>query len=348
MLPPDWSTQPPRILVVRPGALGDVLLTLPALDALQSRFPQATIEVMGNPTVLRLLLGRSVVREISAFDRADLGVLFSSLVSSNVSVQGYLAQFDIVLSYATPPDHPFAQNLARLSPGWVRSSDPRPTQRLQVHMSEYLQQPLQALDVEVRREPPRLTLTEEDRHHATEWWQSHGLAGRQVTAIHPGSGSEAKNWPASRFASLAKQILRARQVPMLLVGGPADAAALGPIQRALGERDHMLLLDAPLHHLAAILARCQVYIGNDSGVSHLAAAVGVPTVAVFGPTDPVVWAPRGPRVRIVRGIAPCAPCDAEHRGRCTERDCLLCVSVGEVMQAWFELADAEKSLRSAR
>ncbi len=136
-----------RILVIRPGALGDVILTLPALQTLQARFPEATIEVMGNPPVLQWLLERSVVRAVSSFDRADLIELFQPEAQIEPSLRQYLDQFDLIISYATSPEHVFARNLARVAWSKVICWDARPGQALQMHMSAYLQQPLRKLGV---------------------------------------------------------------------------------------------------------------------------------------------------------------------------------------------------------
>jgi ADP-heptose:LPS heptosyltransferase len=318
-----------RILVIRPGALGDVLLTLPALEALQAGFPGATIEVMGNPGVLQLLLGRSVVSAVSSFDRVDLAALFQPAVVSAESLQQYLARFDLILSYATPSQHVFARNLARVAHGRALSFDARPGPALAAHMSEYLQQPLRELGVALSTQPPRLQLTAEDQEEAARWWEEHDLGDGSVVAIHPGSGSPAKNWPAERFGALAQYLQRERGARVLLLSGPADESAVGEVQQKLDGQEYTLLHNLPLHLVAAILARCQAYVGNDSGVSHLAAAMGVPTVAIFGPTDPDVWAPRGPSVRVVRGSAPCGPCDAG------QRVCLETASVDVVVEALY-------------
>jgi ADP-heptose:LPS heptosyltransferase len=111
-------------------------------------------------------------------------------------------------------------------------------------------------------------------------------------AVHPGSGSPRKNWPAERFAALARQ----ERAPWLLVHGPADDAAAAVLAGVPGA---VLARDLPLRTLAGVLARAGAYVGNDSGITHLAAAAGAPTVALFGATDPGTWAPIGPRVRVV-------------------------------------------------
>ena len=332
-----------RILVVRPGALGDVLLTLPALEALHARFPYAAIEVMGNPTVLRLLLGRSVVSGVSSFDAADLGSLFQHGAIPTPRLQGYLDQFDIVVSYTVEPTHVFAGNLARLARGKVLSINAQPRAGARVHISDYLQWGLQKLGVAQRHQPSSLILTAEDQRDAEQWWAEQGLAAHRVLAIHPGSGSPAKNWLAPRFAAVARDARRRYGLRVLLLSGSADAVAVTEVQRALQGCDYTLLQGVSLQRLAGILARCHAYVGNDSGVSHLAAAVGAPTVVVFGPTDAAVWAPRGPSVRVVQGPAPCAPCDPAQRCGCARRMCLETSSASTVLEALSAVLEAGAS-----
>jgi ADP-heptose:LPS heptosyltransferase len=118
---------------------------------------------------------------------------------------------------------------------------------------------------------------------------------RGFLALHPGSGSPRKNWPGSGFAALVRAVSPDR--PWLCVEGPADAEACAPL-RALS---HPLSTKGlPIRVLGAVLAQAGVYVGNDSGVSHLAAVWGAPAVTLFGPTDPDVWAPRAAWVEVVR------------------------------------------------
>ena len=112
-------------------------------------------------------------------------------------------------------------------------------------------------------------------------------------AIHPGSGSPRKNWPVERWAELGERLCS--QAPLLIVGGEADTTAVAALA-ALGEVAQSL----PLPELTRRLAACRWFLGHDSGVSHLAAAVGTPCVLLFGPTDPAMWAPPGGHVQIVR------------------------------------------------
>jgi ADP-heptose:LPS heptosyltransferase len=110
-------------------------------------------------------------------------------------------------------------------------------------------------------------------------------------AVHPGSGSRVKNWPFDRFIETARRLSPGR--PWLLVLGPAEDDVRPP-------PDARLARDLPLRTLGAVLARAGLFLGNDSGVTHLAAACGTRTLALFGPTDPAQWAPVGGAVRTLR------------------------------------------------
>jgi ADP-heptose:LPS heptosyltransferase len=133
-----------------------------------------------------------------------------------------------------------------------------------------------------------LEFTSEERRHAE-------IATRELpdgfVAVHPGSGSPAKNWPLARFVEAARALAGGRR--WLLVRGPAESDVAAPA-------DAVLAREWPLRVLAAALDRASLFLGNDAGVSHLAAAAGVPTLALFGPTDPALWAPVGPRVKTLR------------------------------------------------
>jgi ADP-heptose:LPS heptosyltransferase len=161
------------------------------------------------------------------------------------------------------------------------------------HAALWLSRPLRDLGVEPLSGPaPVLVFTDEEKE----------VAGRLAAplpagflAVHPGSGSPAKTWAADDFRELVRALAPER--PWLLILGPAEADPPSPLLRLPGA------LPAPClgpRFLAAVVARAGLFVGNDSGVSHLAAAAGAPTLALYGPTDPTHWAPLGPKVEVVR------------------------------------------------
>jgi ADP-heptose:LPS heptosyltransferase len=128
-----------------------------------------------------------------------------------------------------------------------------------------------------------------------------GLAD-DVISLHPGSGSSRKNWPVGKFALLAECIRCSLSARPLFILGEADAAAARALSRLTPAVP--VLTNRTLKEVASVLAVSRGYVGNDSGITHLAAALGVPSVALFGPTDAAVWGPRGANVVILRGREP--------------------------------------------
>ena len=179
------------------------------------------------------------------------------------------------------------------------------------HAARWLADAVGALGADPALVPPLLRATPEEEAGAREWLER---LGPHFLAVHPGSGSPRKNWPAERFAALVTALSPDR--PWLLVEGPADAEATAPLSRLPSV---VRARELPVRVLGAVLARAGLYVGNDSGVSHLAAAFGAPTVALFGPTDPAQWSPVGPRVTVVRSpdgtMASLAARRSDHRGR---------------------------------
>jgi len=162
------------------------------------------------------------------------------------------------------------------------------------HAALWLAESVAALGVQPATPPPLLVASEAEAEQARPWLER---LGPDFLAVHPGSGSPRKNWPAQRFAALA-ELLSARR-PWLLIEGPADAEAAAP---AALLPSVVRARELPPRVLGAVLARAGLYVGNDSGISHLAAAWGAPVVTLFGPTDPAQWAPIGPRVRVMRSV----------------------------------------------
>jgi len=156
------------------------------------------------------------------------------------------------------------------------------------HASLWLARSLASLGFDATSDPPPLAFTEAEHREAES--RAPGLP-RGFLAVHPGSGSLAKNWPGERFREAAHRI--AGDEPWLLVRGPADENLPAPDSAVEAS-------EWPLRTLGALLSRAGLFVGNDSGVAHLAAASAAPTLALFGPTDPAVWAPVGPAVEALR------------------------------------------------
>jgi ADP-heptose:LPS heptosyltransferase len=213
---------------------------------------------------------------------------------------------------------------------------PFPPQESGLHVSEYLVESLRAAGIEGKSSFSPLRLPEEALTFARRFWAGFGLKEEErVLAIHPGSGSPGKNWDARKFAAVADWA--AERCRVLLISGPARDGA-GEVTASLRKARPMTADNLPLTQLAAVLKTSTAYLGNDSGISHLAASLGLATVALFGPTNPALWGPKGPGVRIIYGKNLYTPCSPEAQSD-RSRPCLESIQTDQVVKVLSPFLD---------
>jgi heptosyltransferase-2 len=282
-----------RILVIRAGALGDTLLALPAIAELRRLAgPSGRLEVAGTEPAIHLALGPRLASEVHSIDRARFRALFQES-ADDAELLSFLRGFALVVAWSN--DALLAGLNGKLSRLGIPllAGPPRPPAG--VHASDHLYRSLAPLGAVGPAPPPEVDLDVESGLSAREFLRQNGLREREFIAIHPSSGSSRKNWPWDRFRDLARK-LRHDEQPLLWIEGEADRKVVAAVAESVKAP---VARDLPLTVLAALLASSRGFVGNDSGVTHLAAAVNAPTVALFGPTDRRTWAPRGPRVLVV-------------------------------------------------
>ncbi len=308
-----------RITVFKGGALGDFLLALPVLAALRARFPRSRFRLVTAPE--RSFLADPLGVEVLDSGRREWAGLFDPCAPSG-QLRELLRDEDLLIAISEAPLAP----LPYLKPAARAISVPSfPPPGGRVHVTDFLFQCLREAGLSLPV-PSVFSLRPSALSSV-----SLSLQPSAYFVIHPSSGSPRKNWPGERFAALARAIEKGRGLTPVVLGGEADGEALGELGRRLKREGAVFVENAPLKEAAAVLARASLYVGNDSGITHLAALLGVPTVAIFGATDPRVWAPRGRRVEIVAGTAPCAPCEPEERRRCPDNICLQSIPREEVI-----------------
>lgn len=287
-----------RALIIRSGAFGDLILTLPVLSALKNHYDGLSIDMMGDPARLALLKHCGCVDDVLSIDSRDVTPLFTEGGSLSGRLKKRLESYDAILSYLPDPDGRFTDNLRRIASGPVLTGRSRPAEGGRVHMTRVLANALKPLGVDDSVGTPRvdapLSAASDDLRRLTP--------EQMLVAIHPGSGGVEKCWPAERFAALIDMLADSGYRPMVTFG-PADGAVRRRMLPCITSRDVSIFADRSLVDMAALYARCCAMIGNDSGMTHLAAAAGAPVIALFGPTDPAVWGPRGKGVRILWGNA---------------------------------------------
>ena len=295
-----------RILVIRGGAIGDFVLTLPALKALRDAWPQARIEILGYKHIAALAENRFYAQAVRSIEYGRLSSFFARNSELPAELANYFASFDLIISYLYDPDRIFENNLRRCGVEHILCGPGRIVQTAD-HAARQLAQPIEDPGIRVVDLAERVFPSVDDRQFARKFLRD---LQEPILAIHPGSGSTEKNWPLENWIELFSTSGRFPLVEskdpqpgnfssLIVISGEADQTETEALERALKNRDVRFAKNLPLTDLAAVLER-SIFIGHDSGISHLAAAAGANCVLLFGPTDPNLWAPRNKNVRVLR------------------------------------------------
>ena len=316
---------PPQRLVIRaPNWLGDAVMSLPALAAVRAALPETHITIAAIPSVAPLF------HEETSAHPNDVQTLPDRSRELQILREG---KFDAGLLLTNSFRTAWVMRRARIAERWGFAANARGIMltrrvsrpRARVHQSVYYSALVEALGFAVADAIPRVSLRPETTLRASETLAKFGIS-ESATAVGfaPGAAyGHAKRWPPSRVAAVVTRLAQERGALSILVGAPGDREAGREIESALpsGVRVVNLIGRTDLRQVAGILARCAAFVSNDSGAMHLAAAVGVPVTAIFGPTDERVTAPIGNHDVIVREVF-CRPCmlrDCPIDHRCMKR-----------------------------
>lgn len=279
-----------RFLILRPGAIGDTLLAFPVLRALRAQYIHPHITFVGNASVLPLALAFGVAEEASDYEDIQWSELFSTHGIDSPALQDLLQRIDSAICWLRDPEGMVEHNLLMAGVRHVIVAPGRPRESL--HIVDYLAR--------------TIGLPRPVGIHTPFTLPGPGAAyPDQTVAIHPGSGGANKCWPARHFAAIIEWLwnLTGQVYSVLLLSGPADQERIGNILSRLTLRESAMfkiMINEPLLAVASQLQQCRCYLGNDSGITHLAALLGIPTIALFGPSDPTTWRPVGPEVIVIR------------------------------------------------
>ena len=314
-----------RILVIHYGALGDVVAAFPALLELKTAFGPITIVCQNSIGSLARHL--DIVYKWHPLEAAA----FASLHSNHVhpSVKEILVSFSTVILFSNSVS--FEKTLLSMTKSKIYRVCPRPGSDEKIQIGRYILSNL-----------ARYKLIEDPDKDGFRRLSSSIHADRRDADyhpskifIHPGSGSRKKCWPISNLIKIASSLASKGLRPEFILG-PAEydffdiLSRQNPLQAKVQKPD-------TLTQLALLLKTGGGFIGNDSGVSHLSAFLGLPTVAVFGPSDPDVWKPEGRAVEILRSDVACSPCFDTGTVGCEEMDCFNGIIPEDVLAALYKL-----------
>ena len=278
-----------RVLVLRGGAIGDMMLTVPALAAIRRHWPAARIELAARSPAAALAKEGGLVDDVLSLESGEVSRLFVGRIEPDPERAARFAGIEVAVNYLHDPDGRVSRHLAAAGVRGVMAGSPIVTEG---HAVDHFLRVLGANGVPVEYgAAPRLEVPAPRVACGREW--ARALGGAAIV-LHPGSGSARKNWPLGHFVSLARRLREKTSFRPVFCTGEADAALAREV--AEGPEGFVLMSDVALPELAGRLVAAAAFVGNDGGITHLAAAAGAPVVALFGPTDPDTWGPRGDHV----------------------------------------------------
>ena len=303
-----------RAVILQPGALGDCILTLPLAKLMKEALGLGGVDIVGHSEYIGILPGRSCVSSIRSIDSTDLHRLFVEPAKFDLADRDPLidtfADYAWIVTFLGEPDGDFEQNLiftANCShSAEIITLSLKPPQESKQHVAEYyvqqfaLQSGLPSDRLGLAADQILLEVTQGDRERGLELLEQAGIdVSKRLVVIQPGSGGRHKCWHLENFLSVART-LRDRGIEVLFLLGPAEVERFESMDKARLYVTAKCMAHLPLSQVVDLLSCADVVIGNDSGVTHLAAGMGLRTFALFGPTDPALYKPIGPALTVLQ------------------------------------------------
>jgi ADP-heptose:LPS heptosyltransferase len=339
----DIQMRHKRILLTRLKFVGDIVLTTPIIRSVRSALPDAYIAYLGSKDAVSLLEGNPFLDEIIPFDFRLPTVIEQTRVMFLVRRR----KFDLVVDLF---GNPRSALISRASGANVRVGPARPGRgrlyTIQVRDDgrpktaiAFHNQYITAAGIQPTAASTEIFLDEREKREARiflQWFGAEGVKsareGKPIIGMHPGGSWPAKRWFPERFADLADLIAARLGAQVVLTVGPDDIETASIVARKATSSLHVLDV-LPLRQLAAVIAQCRVFISNDAGPMHIAAALGIPTIGLFGPGEENVWFPySGHGHKALRHDVPCHPCHLDfcNREGSGYMECMQLLSAKEV------------------
>jgi ADP-heptose:LPS heptosyltransferase len=289
------------ILVVHQGAIGDLILSLPALEAISRFYPDAGFNFIGHPGILEIIHARPYFRNVLDCSAGNWTSLYDSGARLPAADIDLLLPVDSIFVFGRSSSKIIAENLACNLGKSAYRIDPFPVPDIELTVSEYQCRQLEGLGVPATPPPgPIIAPSQLDVLEVSDFVSRNLESGELLVLLHPGSGGQKKLWAPTGWLRVIRELSVLQNVRFALLQGPADAQIVQLISSQLDTISPILVENWNLGQIGALMRKGSLYLGNDSGITHLAAACGTPTIALFGPSDPLIWGPQGPKVRIVR------------------------------------------------
>ena len=340
--------RPPKLLVVKLDHLGDVVTATPVFRALRQGFPGAPIHALVGPSSSDLLVGNPFIDRVLTYDserfrrpgppRSPGGPLEAM---REIAAQRYTHlvelrgdSWTLLLPFLAGAYRRVDRGTVRIA-SWLSRHAPRHDPgRGPLHEVETNLEVIRALVSPTQLPTPKVEIFLLDTDHAAAAARLKSLGisdGELLVTVHPGASWRPRAWRPERFAEVARLILDRYPVHVLFLGTAEDRDIADSIGAILRDRRAHFLFDARLRETAALTERSSLFIGNDSGIAHIAAACGTPVIALFGPQDPRRFGPWSERAVVLHQPVPCFPCNQTVCVR-PENPCVNLNSVEEVIR----------------
>ncbi len=305
-----------NILIRRVDNLGDMILMMPALKLLRYHFKNDKITLMVKPEH-RVLVKQYADNFLSPLSVEDFKTL-SSFYHHCINIE-----YSLPVNNKPPSKKKLSKIIHIGTLDW----------QIQKHISRHLTDGVKAYGINGRYQKPQLIIDKVAQQEAFCWLKENKIYTRAnlIVSLDPNCGFEKKSWLLSRFIEVCKYLISDFNATIIIPAASASDPKAIKIKNSLPINKCFILGGKHLDVVAAVLRKCDLHIGNDSGIGHLAAAVNIPTVTIFGPTDPLLWKPSGKKSVVI--VKPEINCQGgyEHAIKCKVQKCLLSIKTKEVI-----------------
>jgi heptosyltransferase-3 len=277
--------------VIRGGSVAEFVLTCPVFAALRAQFPETGIEVLGYPRIAEIAKAAGLVDEVRSIETRAAAGFFARNMPLDEDLSDYFAGFSIIFSYLYDPDGYFEMNVSKVSTAQFISGRARPDEGGNLHASETFLKPLERLAIFEADAVPQLKMN------------TAVATPTPKVVLHPNPETGPRAWPAAKWRDLAMALAEKGGHPLGLLGDASQVRMLESIKAELADGSVQIANAGDLPVVSAWLNGAQRFVGHDSGVTHLAAALGVRTVAVWGNSNAALWQPRGEKVVVLKNRA---------------------------------------------
>ncbi len=327
------SAKPPpvrSILILRWGGFGDFLLTLPAIYSVRRSFRNALITIMGSADTIALAASAEYADAFLEFDWQIGSEHRETREASRLAMLRKLKKFDFIINF-----HSFGSLDELLDESGVSyaSFDDEVFLRERRHASGHFCDFVRSISALPVFSLPKVYLSAEERRFALKFLNDLGLSLRSdsIGAVHAGSGDPRKRWFPDRYRDVVRSLTDSG-AKVLLLSGPSDADIVNLVYEGATRDAVFIGSGIPIRKIAALIEKSALFLGNDSGLMHLASAVGTPVVSLFGPSDPVIWGPLGDRNVVVVGHCSRTDLTAEECRSCAFQECMDSIDTEEVIR----------------